>query len=456
MKSSYKVTLFITFTFLIILTVFGFTIYYVLNNYSYVDFYKRLETRLSIATRYHFETDSTDAEKLKLLKSQHLETLEQEKEYVIDLSVQDPAELKKSYNFPERFSNQLMKDKKARFQSGSFFYVGKIYSHNQNEYMIVVSAVNYYVSHHMIFLRNVLIAGIFFFALITVSLSYYFSRNIFSPIREIISKVKQISTESIHLRLKGNSSNAEVNELVVTFNDLLNRIETAFETQKNFVSNASHELGTPLTSIIGEADVALLKSRSIEEYQESLKKILVQAERLDQITKSLLFLAQTGYKGKATGFEVVRLDQIIWDTKGIIDRLNPENKVVIDLSMLPEDPKRLKVKANKQLLQLAFANILNNACKYSNNKEVEVFIAATENNIIVTIKDYGIGIPKNEIEFIYDPFFRASNTTLFAGYGIGLPLSRNVIHLHKGVLQVDSEQNAGTTVVVKLPIHQFV
>jgi signal transduction histidine kinase len=182
-----------------------------------------------------------------------------------------------------------------------------------------------------------------------------------------------------------------------------------------------------------------------------LGNILKQAERLDQITKSLLFLAQTGYKGKAIPFEKIRVDEVIWETKDLIDKLNPGNQVLVDLNLLPEDPRKLKTTGNRQLLQLALSNILNNACKYSGNKPVSLFIASSDTHVIITVKDQGIGIPASEIAYIYDPFFRASNTKLYEGYGIGLPLSRNIITLHKGTLHVTAVVNEGTTVQIKLP-----
>jgi signal transduction histidine kinase len=268
----------------------------------------------------------------------------------------------------------------------------------------------------------------------------------------MIDKVKQISTENIHLRLKEPENNNEISELASTFNDLLNRIETAFETQKNFISNASHELATPLTAIMGEADVALIKERKPEEYQHVLQNVVQQAERLNQITKSLLFLAQTGYKGKKIVFEILRLDELIWEVKRLIDRLNLDNKIMVDLSLLPEDPKKLKVSGNKQLLHLALANLLNNACKYSHNKPVSVHIGASQEQVLLFIKDQGIGIPENELAFIYDPFFRASNTHLFEGYGIGLPLARNIIKLHNGTLLVTSKVDNGTSVQISFPL----
>lgn len=119
---------------------------------------------------------------------------------------------------------------------------------------------------------------------------------------------------------------------------------------------------------------------------------------------------------------------------------------------MPENPLKLKINGNKELLILAFTNILSNSCKYSNNKPVIVSLASTGNEVIIIIKDQGIGIPTSEMKFIYDPFYRASNTKSYDGYGIGLPLTRNIIRIHQGVLDVKSIEQQGVTVQIKLPI----
>lgn len=454
MKTQSKIALLLFCSNLIIVLIFGLGVYYFFNKYSFVDFYKRLQTRAIITAKYNLEQDALNAEAFKTIREQYFEKLQQEREYLI--AVKDEASLAeaaKRDQLPLYFLKNILNKGKSTSKTGSTFYAGIKYSQNGREYVVVVSAENYYSSHHLLFLRNILFGGVVLISVGTILLSVYFSRHVFDPIKQITDKVKQISTENIHLRLEEkDGNNNEISELTATFNDLLNRIETAFETQKNFISNASHELSTPLTTIIGEADVALIKERKVEYYQLSLQNILQQAERLDQITKSLLFLAQTGYKGKKIVFEVIRMDEILWQVKRLIDRLNPQNQIVLDLNLLPEDPKKLKVKGNQQLLQLALANIFNNACKYSHNQPVTIYIASSDHQVIVVIKDQGVGIPAAEMPFIYDPFFRASNTHLFEGYGIGLPLSRNIIRLHEGELLVSSEVNVGTTVQIKLPI----
>ena len=286
---------------------------------------------------------------------------------------------------------------------------------------------------------------------IIVSLSYWLSKRMTLPIKRVTRDVAMVGSDNLHLRLEYDYHDDEMSELVAAFNDMLNRLETSFETQSNFISNASHELNTPLTSIIGEADVALSRERSKEEYVEALRNILMEAEKLNKKTKALLFLAQTAFNGKALVFKPLRIDQLLFDVHQTINRIHPDNKVHIDLSLLPDNPEKLSVNGNEQLLHLALSNIILNAYKYSNNQRVIVSLGISDSQVILFVKDTGIGIPKNELKYIYDPFFRASNTTNYEGYGIGLPLTRNIIRIHRGTMDVDSTLNEGTIIEIRLP-----
>jgi signal transduction histidine kinase len=286
-------------------------------------------------------------------------------------------------------------------------------------------------------------------------ISYWFSKKLITPLQEITLKVNKIGTENLNIRLEGGEKEDEMGELIRTFNSMLDRLETSFETQNNFISNASHELNTPLTSIIGEADVTLARIRSTDEYIESLHSILEEAEKLDKKIKALLYLAQTGFNGKALKMDKVRIDQLILDVRETMNRIIPNNKVSLDFSLLPDSPEKLKILGNEQLLHLALSNVIVNAVKYSNNQEVKVSLALSNTHIVLVIRDKGVGIPQEEIQYIYDPFFRASNTGNFEGYGIGLPLTRNIIKIHQGQLLVNSIENEGTTVEIRIPVGNF-
>lgn len=436
--------------FLVLIVSFSAFVFLSISDYAHDDFYKLLELRAIAIGRSQSEDaripiDSIAVEKLPL-----------ERDYIFLLEpgesfISEAAQLR----LPVSFFQEIVRNGSAEYANKFVFYKGLKYRSGNSDYIIVTSAENYFESHHFVYLKRVLfiaVISVFIFAIVT---AFYFSRYVFKPIVRITDRVKQISSENLHLRLDTHNKNDELSELVRTFNTMLDRIETSFETQNNFISNASHELRTPLTAIIGEADVALAKLRNPAEYIDTIKIILDEAEKLDKKTQALLFLAQTGFNGKAQKFDKVRIDQLLMDVKETTEKINPNSKVYLDMSLLPDNPVKLKVHGSEQLLHLAFTNIISNGCKYSNYEPVYVSIGASDEHVIIIIKDNGIGIPHDELKYIYDPFFRASNTNNFEGYGIGLPLTHNIIRMHNGKIKVSSVINQGTIVEVVLPIGPY-
>jgi len=432
------------------------SVYFFIIRYSFADFYKRLEIRGVVTAKSELDREEASAAVLQEVREMHLEKLPEEKEYFYEITSGKTFEKEaRQLQVPISFFDDLLQKGEATFQNKNTFYAGIKYESRKGPYAVIVSADNYYNYHHLSYLRNIFFIGIVAASLFSLSIGVVFSRQVFNPVKEITDKVKEISSQNLHLRLDSKKINDEISELETTFNNMLDRLETAFETQNNFISNASHELSTPLTTIIGEADVTLAKERTPKEYMDSLNVIVKEAERLEKITKSLLFLAQTGFTGSTLKFDKVRIDQLIWDVKSTIDKLNPKNKVQLNLSLMPDDPTKLKVRGNEQLLLLALTNIVSNACKYSNNQPVTLSIGTLEDKVIIVVKDLGIGIPENEIKFIYDPFFRASNTKEYEGYGIGLPLTRNIVRLHSGEIMVTSKVNQGTVVQLTFPVGNY-
>ena len=456
MKTQTKIALIFFLILLSTIMVLSASVYFFTTRYSFTDFYKRLEIRGVVTARAELDHEEASQTVLQEVRELHLEKLPEEKEYFFKIEPGHSFDAEAAQlGLPKSFFSTLLATGAATHQMGDIFFAGIRYSGKAGDYLVIVSAANYYSTHHLAYLRNILLIGIVLASAVALFVAFVFSRQVFTPVKEITDKVKEISSQSLHLRLESGRVNDEIGELETTFNNMLDRLETAFETQNNFISNASHELSTPLTTIIGEAEVTLSKSRSEREYVESLTTILSEAERLEKITKSLLFLAQTGFAGKAQKFDKVRVDQLLWDVKSTIDKINPKNKVQINTSLMPESPEQLKIKGNEQLLHLALTNLVSNACKYSHNKPVTVSIGAAADKVIIVIKDTGVGIPDAELKFIYDPFFRASNVTEYEGYGIGLPLARNIVRMHTGELLVVSKINEGTTVQVTFPIGHY-
>lgn len=436
-----------------LIAAFSVAIYVFISRYSYTDFYKRLEIRSFSTARSELDTAGT-AELIRDFKGEYLEKLEAEKHVIIPLKEGTSLEeLARQYQVPRALLKDIRPGQSGSYQNKNIFYCGILFkTPGGDEYYVITSAHNYYYEHHMSYLRSVFWIALLVSTILILILSYWLSRRLTLPIKRITSDVARVGSDNLNLRLEYNYHDDEMSELVAAFNDMLNRLETSFETQNNFISNASHELNTPLTSIIGEADVALSRERSKEEYTEALSNILNEAEKLNKKTKALLFLAQTAFNGKALVFKPTRIDQLIFDVHQTINRIHPDHKVHIDLSLLPDNPEKLTVNGNEQLLHLALSNVLLNAYKYSDNQPVTFSLGLSEQTVILYIRDTGIGIPADELKFIYDPFFRASNTGNYEGYGIGLPLTRNIVRIHHGELRVHSVINEGTVIEIRLPL----
>lgn len=449
-KPSRTVLLFLI-PFLMVILLFSVFIYYTVSSYSEDYLFKLLEARANKVAKENFEGKNKPGKEPVAL-NEISGKLPHEKDYFISITkaLNFEAEAKKVGVRSVFFQNVIQKGN-AEFVTKEYLYKGIRYKSKSGDFIVITVAENYFEINKSETVTKTLLFVIGAALLLLLYIAIYYSKNIFKPISAITERVKEISSENLHLRLNGKNANNELNELTRTFNDMLDRIETSFETQNNFISNASHEFRTPLTAIIGEADVALSKLRNPEDYIESLQIVLQEAEKLDNKTKALLFLAQTGFNGKIQKFEKVRIDQLLWEVKENLEGLNPKNKIYIDTELLPENPMKLKVNGNIQLLHLAFSNIISNGCKYSNFNTVTVSIGASDDFVYIVIKDTGIGIPEDEIKYIYDPFFRASNTKNYEGFGIGLPLTRNIIRMHSGKILVTSVENEGTMVQITLP-----
>ncbi|SFU18064.1 Signal transduction histidine kinase [Algoriphagus locisalis] len=448
----------------ILLTAFiGYTllfsgfIYYSISIFAFTDFYKRLEIRAIATAKIELEKQK-DSNVVQQLRQDYLEPLTNEQHLILeDINEETVVNDPRLDKYNKSFLNEVVTEGIGTYSQQNVFIYGTIYTTpDQKNHLVILSAENYFIANHLAYLRNLIFTSLAIAFLLIVVFSIMFSRKIIEPIQNIIKKTKKIGSENLHMRLEVPENNDSVRELAQTFNDMLNRLETSFETQKNFISNASHELNTPLTSIIGEADVSLSKLRKPEDYIESLNAILDEAEKLQKKTQALLLLAQTGFDGKRQKFGKVRMDQLILDVKETVEKIQTKNKISLDFSLLPENPLLLKVLGNEQLLHLAVSNIVLNACKYSDGQTVNIALAVMDGSIIIIVKDNGIGIPSDEIDYIYDPYFRASNTKNHEGHGIGLPLARNIIRIHDGELRVSSTLNKGTTVEIHLPKGDFV
>lgn len=384
------------------------------------------------------EVDST------LLKKIHQSTILWERE---EIGVTDSA-------FNLLYSNNVkyltVKVMKANSRSGviHFFSYGEkdgvYYKHHYKNrtYNVFVLAFDNTRSENLAELREILLWSILISVFMSVFLSYLFSRKAIQPISRIIKSVKNINPLRMSDRLNEGKRKDEIDQLAITFNEMLSNLEIAFRNQEEFLSNASHELRTPLSVMISESDYLLSHKREKEEYIRHISALIDDLKTLNSMLNSLLELAQIN-SNNAIQFSDIRIDEIVFNSIHQIKTRYPGRKIIPKIQY-PENENALLIKGNSGLLTIAFSNLIDNACKFSND-EVSVGFEIMDSDIKIGISDKGIGIPSNEIESIYLPFKRASNARFKGGFGIGLSLVNKIIELHNATLEVTSTENHGTS-----------
>lgn len=416
------------------------------NNRYY--FIKRLQDRAKIVASIHYQNDPKKAEYFRELKSNGLEELIDEKDFVLKVNGGNTFEYNTDLPLPPEFYAEVMQRQSGWIEDSHRYYYGQIFNEAGQKYMVIITAKDRRGTLTTLYMVRLLFIGGLAFIILAYFLGRFLARRVITPMSRITKEVKRISASNLHNRLPDIENNDEIADLTSTFNDMLDRLETSFEIQANFINNASHELKTPITTIIAESEIMLSRPRKTEEYQEALTTIYNQASRLGNLTESLLKLTQTGYDGQKQVKDVARLDEILMDVKVELDKLYPENQVALRLDDLPEDDSLLLIPCNKPLIELALSNIISNGVKYSNNETVFVTLDVAPKTLTVTITDIGIGIPAEDIPHLYEPFFRGKEASRYNGYGLGLPLAMKIIRMHNGEIKIQSQPDQGTIVTI--------
>ncbi len=450
MKIQTKIALLFTVLCTAVIVALSFSVYFFTYENAAQDFYTRLQLRALIAAKANLD-DNADTTTFASIRREHLRRLPDEREYILDTDTLHQVNIfRLSKGESSLFFKSIAAQGESFYRNDYDFYYGMHYRKENKTYIIIITAENTFLKVFLNNLKKILTASCVVCVLVVFSIGLLFSKQILAPIRHLSKQVQLITATSLHRRLPIEKGKDEIAMLSNTFNNMLSRLETSFETQNNFVSNASHELNTPLTAIIGEADFALSKLRTEEQYRQSLTVISQQGEKLQRITQSLVQLARSGFK-ENLATELVNINELLYNVKHNVHQVYSNSVININTSLAPDNKNELLVTGNPQLLELALSNILLNACKYSNFQPVSVALALSSTHVVIVVKDNGIGIPEEEVKDIFIPFFRASNVKNIDGYGIGLPLTQNIIRQHKGTIDIQTAENAGTEVVVSLP-----
>jgi two-component system, OmpR family, heavy metal sensor histidine kinase CusS len=280
---------------------------------------------------------------------------------------------------------------------------------------------------------------------------YWMSRRALHPVDEITRTARSITVEKLSSRLTVPQSGDELQRLSETLNDMIGRLEAAFQRIARFTADASHELRTPLSLMRTTAELSLRKPDDARGMSEALQQILAEVERTSQLVENLLWVARTDSGDERLMRE--RIDLVESAQEACIQASPLANEKQIRLeSRLPSQP--VLVKGDRQALRRLFLILIDNAVKYTpRGGHVQVVIEHRDGIAMGQVKDNGIGIPETEIPHIFERFYRVdkSRSREQGGAGLGLAIGRWIVEAHDGKIFAESQAGGGSTFRVELP-----
>jgi signal transduction histidine kinase len=416
-------------------------VYFLSADFRKDEFFKRLKDRSLTTFKLLVEVEQIDLDLLKVIDRNTLNSLYNEKviifegRQVVYTSI-DNAKI--AYN-PSLLA-QAKKHKEFYTTRGNDELVALYIEQNNKEYTILVEAFDKYGRRKLVFLKWAMIIVYFAGLIVGWTATYFFVKRVINPLESLKSDLQHVNSANLDIRLKQEGQGEEVNSLAASFNQMLERLQQSFSIQKDFVHYASHELRTPLTAMIGTTENALGQELNGEQYRRALEKLYLQQQNLTGITNSLLLLSD--YKiVTERDYPRVRLDELLFRSVEIIQALFPNSLIEVNFEGEATTEEALMINANVPLLTMAFNNLLKNALQYSSNGKAIVIVRLLENAKKVLFKNTGDPLSAEEERLMFTPFYRASNATTIKGNGLGLPLVKQIMELHKATVSFYRESD---------------
>lgn len=319
----------------------------------------------------------------------------------------------------------------------------RIHTKNFNGYSVLIHSLENY-EHLVQSLYIVAIAFGLIATIITAIVSYIVSSQITKPIVTMSNKMNQIRRDGFQNKLELTTNYEETDNLIATFNEMMFHIEETFNQQRQFVEDASHELRTPLQIIQGHLNlIQRWCKKDPAVLEESLNISLEEMNRITKLVEELLLLTKDNVKSGQLEKELVDINSEILSRVKSLKQLHPDYTFDVEL-----DEKPLKLKMNRHQFEQLILIFIDNAMKYdTENKLIQIKTQLKNKQISIEITDHGLGIPKQDLEFIFDRFYRVdkSRARSQGGNGLGLSIADKIVQLNGGFIHVESEVDQYTT-----------
>lgn len=299
-------------------------------------------------------------------------------------------------------------------------------------------------------IRIVSIYSVIPLTLFSFLIGYLIASRMIKPLENLSEEIRGMDANSLGNTIKFHDTGDEISTLIKHFNDMSQRVHNSFKSQREFVENASHEIKTPLAVIQANLELALDdKNISIKDLHELLRECNNSVHFMNKLTEDLLLFSLIDTE---IDTKIINLSDLLSETKSLVISLVNGSGFKININCL----NNIQIEGNKTLLIRAFQNIIENSIKYSNGTKVDINVKKDNENILISIKDNGKGIPKNQCEKIFNRFYRIdkSRSRKSGGSGLGLAITKEVIERHNGSIKCISDINKGCEFKVLLKSKQ--
>lgn len=423
-----KITLLISILFTVVYAAACAVIILLFSNYRKQDFKQRLEEKAMTTIRLLSDVKQFDEQLLKIIDSNSINTLYEEKTVVFNDSkelVYSSIDINKINWTPTDLNKLYTQRTLFREEGASEIYGTSALIHGRRFY-VMISANDNYGKKKLEYLIYILMLSYIGFTIITWILCYLSVKKLFKPLDLFYESLTKINANNLHSRLAYSVDNKnEISLIAQEFNMLLERIEFAYQKQKEFTAQASHELRTPLARISAQLENYILHPEEITKLQTALKN----THQLSELVDSLLLLSRLDHLDQAQK-EKTRIDEVLYKC---MDKAHQEFKdiqISFDIEDVEITDRMMTVYCNAALLQIVFSNLIRNAYTYSDNRSVKINMYFEANQVSVVFKNNGQSLtPKEELE-LYQPFMRGDNAKHTKGIGLGLRMVHRILHFY--------------------------
>ena len=283
-------------------------------------------------------------------------------------------------------------------------------------------------------------------------IGYQIARRGIRPLREVAMIARQISSTNLHERIQAEGYPSELASLAATFNKMLDGLEESFQRISRFSTDIAHDLRTPVNNIRGEAEVALARARTVEEYREVLGSCLEEAVRLSDLIGDLLFLARAESPLAYLHRESINVGDLLSGIREYYEASASDRGISLS-TVVPNEP--VIAQLDRTLLQRAVGNLVSNALAHTPSGKSVVLGTSVESEAVrIEVSDTGAGIPPEALPRVFDRFFRVdeSRSQASGGTGLGLAIVQSIMLLHGGKVEIASKVGQGTLVTLRVPV----